>query len=232
MSAAIPIFVPGLLCTEILFQQQRVVLERDDRLADTTKHGSIYDMAAAALTCVDGPIVPIGLSMGGYVAQEMARQAPDRVVGMALLSTNCRADTAEKTSQREAAIKLAEHNGFHWVTRQLLPRLLSDKAQEDKTLVDSVLTMARDIGRHVFANQQRAIMGRRAQHDTLAGFDSPVLVLCGKLDVLTPPEPSAEMASLAPNADLCFLDRFGHLSSVEDPDAVTEALHGVICQKS
>ena len=93
--SAVPIFVPGLLCTEVLFQQQRVVLGRDDRLADTAKHDSIAAMAAAALAMVDGPIVPIGLSMGGYVAQDMARQAPDRVVGMALLGTNCRADTAE-----------------------------------------------------------------------------------------------------------------------------------------
>jgi pimeloyl-ACP methyl ester carboxylesterase len=88
MSASTPIFVPGLLCTEILFQQQRAALGCDDRLADTTTHDSITAMAAAALALADGPIVPIGLSMGGYVAQEMARQAPDRVVGMALLSTN------------------------------------------------------------------------------------------------------------------------------------------------
>ena len=230
MSAATPIFVPGLLCTEILFQQQRAALGRDDRLADTTKHDSITAMAAAALALVDGPIVPIGLSMGGYVAQEMARQAPDRVVGMALLSTNCRADTAEQTSQREAAIKLAAHKGFQGVTRHLLPRLLSDPAQQDKALVDAVLTMARDIGRHVFADQQRAIMGRRAQHDTLAGFDAPLLVLCGKLDVLTPPELSVEMASLAPNADLCLLDGVGHLSSMEAPDAVTEALRGLLAK--
>ena len=98
-----------------------------------------------------------------------------------------------------------------------MPRLLSDPAQQVKSLVDAVLTMARDIGRHVFANQQRAIIGRRAQHDNLARFDAPLLVLCGKMDVLTPSELSVEMASLAPIADLCILDGVGHPSSMEAP---------------
>ena len=95
MSAAIPIFVLGLLCTEILFQKQRAALGCDYLLADTTKHDSIAAMAAAALAMVGGPVEPIGLSMRGYVAQDMARQITGRMVGMALLGTNCRADTAE-----------------------------------------------------------------------------------------------------------------------------------------
>ena len=94
MSAAIPIFVRGLLYTEILFQQQRAALGCDDLLADTTKHDGTAAMAAAELAMFDGPIVPIGLSMGGYVAKDMARQTPDRAVGMALLGTNCQTDTA------------------------------------------------------------------------------------------------------------------------------------------
>ena len=225
MSAATPIFVPGLLCTEIIFQQQRVAMGCDDLLADTTKHDSINVLAATTLAKVNRPNVPIGLSMGGYLAQEMARQAPD-----AILSANCRANTAEQTSQREVAIKLAERDGFQGVTRQLLPRLLSGPAQREKALADVVMTMARDIGRHVFANQQRAIIGRRAQNDTLAGYDAPLLVLCGKLDVLIPPELSVEMAYLAPNADLCLLDAVGHLSSMQAPDAVTEALRGLLAK--
>ena len=97
-------------------------------------------------------------------------------------------------------------------------------------MVDAVLTMARDIGRHVFTHQRRGIIERLAHHDTLARFDAPLPVWCCKMDVLTPSELSVEMASLAPNADLCLLDGVGHLSSMEASDAVIEALRGLFAK--
>jgi pimeloyl-ACP methyl ester carboxylesterase len=84
--------------------------------------------------------------------------------------------------------------------------------------------MAAEIGRIGFVQQQTAIMGRRAQRDTLASFAAPVLVLCGNMDVLTPPNLSVEMAGLAPQAELCLLNGIGHLSSIEAPEAVTNAI--------
>ena len=97
----------------------------------------------------------------------------------------------------------------------------------DEAIVADVLAMAADIGRMGFVQQQTAIMGRRAQHDTLAGFTAPILVLCGNLDVLTPPNLSVEMAGLAPQAELCLLNGIGHLSSLEAPEAVTNALESL-----
>ena len=91
-------------------------------------------------------------------------------------------------------------------------------------LADNILAMARDIGQVGFVQQQTAILGRRDQRDTLAGFDAPVLVLCGTSDVITPPKFSKEMADLAPHATLTLLDGIGHLSSLEAPGAVTTAL--------
>jgi pimeloyl-ACP methyl ester carboxylesterase len=165
--------------------------------------------------------------MGGYVALEMARLAPQRMAAMALLSTNCRDDSAESQLQRQQAITLAKHKGFQGVTRRLMPRLLSEVALQDEAIVADVLAMAADVGRIGFVNQQTAIMGRRAQHDTLASFTAPVLVLCGNLDVLTPPNLSVEMAGLLPQAELCLLNGAGHLSSIEAPEAVTNALESL-----
>jgi pimeloyl-ACP methyl ester carboxylesterase len=224
MRAATPIFIPGLLCTDYLFARQRAALPVAGQIADTLQFDSITAMAEAALESVDGKLVPVGLSMGGYVALEMLRLAPDRIAAMALLSTNCREDTEAQRDQRRAAIKMSEHKGFQGVTRHLLPRLLSDRARTDDALVEAVLQMARDVGRRVFANQQKAIMIRQPQHQTLAAFKAPLLVLCGNLDVLTPPELAVEMAALAPQAELCLLDDVGHLSSLEAPELVTAAL--------
>ena len=219
------IFIPGLLCTELLFAKQRASLPNQGYIADTTRHDSIHEMALAALNLCDGPLVPIGLSMGGYVALEMARLAPQRMAAMALLSTNCRDDSAKSQSQQ--AIALARHKGFQGVTRHLMPRLLSEAALQDEAIIADVLAMAADIGRIGFVQQQTAIMGRRAQHDTLASFAAPVLVLCGNVDVLTPPNLSVEMAGLAPQAELCLLNGIGHLSSIEAPEAVTNALESL-----
>ncbi|MDC1294298.1 alpha/beta hydrolase [Candidatus Puniceispirillum sp.] len=222
-----PIFIPGLLCTELLFAKQRANLPNHGYVADTTRHDSIHEMALAALDLCDGPLVPVGLSMGGYVALEMARLAPQRMAAMALLSTNCRSDSTESQRQRQQVIAQAKHKGFQGVTRHLMPRLLSEAALQDEAIVADVLAMAAGIGRIGFVQQQAAIMGRRAQDDTLAGFTAPALVLCGNLDVLTPPKLSIEMAGLAPQAELCLLNGIGHLSSIEAPEAVTSALESL-----
>lgn len=222
-----PIFIPGLLCTEVLFSKQRAMLPDAGLIADTTRHDNIHDMAAAALDLCDGPLVPVGLSMGGYVALEMARLAPQRMAGMALLSTNCRDDSAASRAQRQQAIALAQHKGFQGVTRRLMPRLLSEAALQDDALVTDVLAMAATIGRLGFVQQQTAIMGRRDQQDTVASFAAPLLVLCGALDILTPPHLSVEMAGLAAQAELCLLDGVGHLSALEAPEAVSNAIEAL-----
>ena len=131
MPSFTPIFIPGLLCTELLFAKQRASLPNQGYIADTTRHDSIHEMALAALDLCDGLLVPIGLSMGGYVALEMARLAPQRMAAMALLSSNCRDDSAESQRQRQQAIALAKHKGFQGVTRHLMPRLLSEAALQD-----------------------------------------------------------------------------------------------------
>ncbi|MDC0062762.1 alpha/beta hydrolase [Candidatus Puniceispirillum sp.] len=225
-----PIFIPGLLCTEFLFAKQRANLANAGLICNTRQHDSINEMAQAALDQCRGALVPIGLSMGGYVALEMARLAPARIAGMGLLSTNAGVDNDERANARRQAIRLATHKGFKGITRSFLSKLISKTARDDGVLADNILAMARDIGRVGFVRQQTAILGRRDQKDTLANFNAPVLVLCGTLDVLTPPKLSIEMADLAPDATLKFLHGIGHLSSLEAPRAVTTALHDLFCR--
>jgi len=222
-----PVFIPGLVLTPDLFAAQLRDLDYPvtPRMAVTTGRDSITAMAEAALALVDGPLVPVGLSMGGYIALEMARLAPDRMAGIALLNTAYREDTPEKRAQREATIKMAESNRFRGVTRHLMKSFLSPAALADEALVARIIAMAEAVGRENFVLQQRAILGRRDQSDTLRGLTVPALVLCGSLDTLTPPQISREMAELAPQSELVILEGIGHLSPLETPDEVTAILN-------
>ena len=228
-----PVLIPGLLCTEELFHDQLQALSDlaagspvidEPKIADTLSHDSIGGMATAALAATSGSVAAVGLSMGGHVALEMARLAPDRVLGLALLSTSHKSDTTEKRQQRMATIEMAETDKFRGVTRHLLGSFLSPAALADELLVAGVLRMAQDVGRQVFISQQTAILNRREQSDTLATYRGEVMVLCGLLDALTPPSLSSEMAALSTHADLHLLPEIGHLSSLEAPEAVSEAV--------
>ena len=112
MSPFTPIFIPGLLCTEFLFAKQRATLANAGLICDTRQHDSIKEMAQVALDQCTGRLVPVGLSKGGCAALEMARLAPGRIAGMALLSTNALVDNDERANARRHAIKLATHKGL------------------------------------------------------------------------------------------------------------------------
>ena len=225
-----PIFIPGLICSADLFAAQLAGLDHPvpPRVADTLGCDSLAGMAAAALASTEGMVVPVGLSMGGYVALEMVRQAPERVRGVGLLSTAYGTDTDERRAQREATIRMAQSDSFRGVTRHLLKSFLSPAAMQDDALVARVIAMAESVGRENFVLQQQAIMARRGQANTLRGLQVPALVLCGSLDTLTPPHISEEMAALAPDAELVILEDVGHLSTMEAPDAVTASLNAFL----
>ena len=161
---------------------------------------------------------------------EMARLAPQRLAGIALLNTQHRADPPERRKQREATIDMAQSDRFRGVTRHLMKSFLSPAAMEDETLVARVIAMAEEVGRENFVLQQRAILGRRDQSDTLGALTVPALVLGGGLDTLTPPQASREMAKLIPDAELVIIEEIGHLSSIEAPDEVTATLNAYLAR--
>lgn len=220
------VFVPGLLCTDALFQPQIDALSASHsiHIAQTTDCETIDQMVEYMLDSVSGEIIVIGLSMGGYVAQEAARIAPDRISAIALLSTSAQPDDEARKRQRHELIKLSEIGRFKGVTPRLMPRFLSAEALEDEAMCQTVMDMAAEIGQKHFTSQQYAIMARRDQRPYLPSFHKPSLVLCGMADELTPPQLSEEMAGLLPRAELVLLDKIGHLSSLEAPEEVTQAI--------
>ena len=229
VDAPVPlVLVPGLLCDERLWQPQaeRLADLPDPIIANVIGNGSVSEMARSVLDAAPsaGRFALAGLSMGGYVALEVMRVAPERVARLALLDTSARADTPEQTSERRELIELAEKGRFEEVPRRLLPRVLHPDRLDDERLTSTVFGMADAVGPEAFVRQEEAITGRPDSRETLSGIACPTLVLCGREDALTPLPLHEEMASLIPGSRLRVVEKCGHLSTLERPEAVTAAL--------
>jgi pimeloyl-ACP methyl ester carboxylesterase len=161
--------------------------------------------------------------MGGYVALEIMRQAPERVLALALLDTSARPDTEQATELRKTLMALARTD-FDAVVDSITPRLLHPSHLANKALVKLIADMAHALGAQVFERQQTAIMGRLDSRPFLSAITCPSLVLCGREDALTPLELHQEMAAGIPRADLVVVEHCGHMSALEQPQQVTAAL--------
>ncbi len=221
------ILVPGLLCTAVLFADQLPTLDdlaAPQVTAEHARHEHVADIAAAILAAAPPRFALAGLSLGGYVALELVRQAPGRVDRLALLDTASRADTPEQRQRRLDLMALAGSGKFKGVTPRLLPILIHPDRLSDAPLVACITAMADAIGKEGFLRQQRAIMSRSDLRPMLPSIACPTLVLCGRQDQLTPLDRSQEMAEAIPGARLVILDSCGHLSTMERPDEVAAAL--------
>ncbi len=218
--------LPGLLCDERLWQGQVAALAPDHPVTSfaLVPQDSMSALAAAALVKAPaGRFALAGLSMGGYLALEIMRQAPERVAALALLDTSARPDSAEQTAFRHAAIAESADD-FDAVMRAFLPRLVHPSRLDDASLVATIGSMARTIGRAGYVRQQQAIIGRADSRPTLAQIRCPTLVVCGREDVLTPLELSQEIAAGIAGARLVVVENSGHMTTMERPAEVTAAL--------
>lgn len=227
MSNKMPlVLLPGLLCDAALWWHQVETLSDvvDISVADLTNDDQIGPAARAVLASAPDEFALAGLSMGGYVALEIIRQAPDRVTRLALLDTSAHPDTQEKIKFRQELINLARIGQFKGVTRRLLPKLIHPERIADHALVESIMQMAARVGRDAFLRQQRLIMNRPDSRHDLALIYCPTVVICGRQDGLTPLADSEEMAEKIPLAKLVVIEECGHLAAMERPRAVSAVL--------
>lgn len=220
------VLVPGLACTAELFAAQIPALWRHGpvTVASTLEGETMAGMAAAVLRDAPPRFALGGLSMGGYIALEIMRQAPERVVKLALLDTSARPDTPEQSTQRRTLIARAHAGELEPVLRQIAPNLLHPDHRADQELIEVQVRMGLAIGANGFARQQTAIIGRIDSRPHLAAIKVPTLVLVGDRDALTPPDRSEEMAAIIPVAGLMVIPECGHVSTLEQPEAVNAAL--------
>ena len=220
------LLVPGLLCTPRLYFEQIPALWRFGPVvvADHTRDDSMSGIAQRILANAPPRFALVGLSMGGYIAFELLRQAPERIVRLALLDTTARPDLPEQTEQRRRQVDMARSGRFATIADLLFPRFVAASRHSDRALQSIVRTMAEEVGPEAFVRQQTAIMNRVDSRPGLGLVRCPTLVLVGEQDVLTPPERAAEIAAAIPGARQTIVADCGHLSALEQPAAVTHAL--------
>ncbi len=221
------LLIPGLASDAVMWKHQLDVLppQHHAQVTDVhARHDTIDAMAQALLREYPGELILCGASMGGIVAMEVVRQAPQRIRGLALLGTNARPETDDIRRLREAAIIFFENGRAQEVLRANLPLAFHASRARDTGLVNTYLNFVLAAGAEQLVRQNRAIMARPDARQHLAYVTCPVLVMCGDSDQLTPPECSREIAELVPQARLVMVPQCGHMLTMEQPDIVNTIL--------
>ncbi|MCP3055537.1 alpha/beta fold hydrolase [Aurantimonas marianensis] len=219
------VMIPGLLCTDDLYRDQIASIPSDGVLvADTTSDPTITAMAERLVEVAPDRFFLCGLSMGGYVALEVLRIAPERVTALVLMATSAKADTAEQTAMRRRLVKLAHEKGIAAVAEILSDQLLGPSGRTDRRLRQRIAAMAEAIGADVFWRQQEAIIGRRDQTSLVPHIRVPTTLLAGTEDQIISPDRSREMAAVMPAGTLDLLDGVGHMVTMEAPDAASAVI--------
>lgn len=220
------VLLPGMMCDARIFAPQINALSRERAVmvAPITQGERVEEIASNILDQLPLRFALAGLSMGGIVAMEVLRRAPERVSRLCMMDTNPLAETPAEAASREPMIVGVRAGRLEEVMRQAMrPDFLAPGAGRMPVL-NTVYAMAADLGPEVFINQSRALQRRRDQQSTLRKCKVPTLILCGAHDRLTPVKRHSFMAELMPAARLEVIEDAGHLPPLETPDATTAAL--------
>jgi pimeloyl-ACP methyl ester carboxylesterase len=220
------ILLPGQLCDAVLWDSQVQALADAAQItvADLTLDDSVGTMAERILADAPARFAVCGLSLGGYVAFEILRRAPQRVTNLALMNTSARADEAHQAELRQKRVASARIGTFKGVTPHFLPSIVAPANAATPAIADIVLAMTERVGRVAFERQQRAAVTRPDCRDLLPSITVPTLVIGGLQDRVTPPALQEEIAAKIPGARLMLLDNCGHLAPLEQPQTVSQAM--------
>lgn len=220
------VLLPGMMCDARLFAPQMAILSLacSVMVSPLTGADSIEKLAERVLADAPQRFVLGGLSMGGIVAMEIARQAPERVAGLILMDTNPLPESAARSATREPQMIGARTGRLEEIIREeMKPNYLAPGPRRTEIL-DLVVDMAMALGAEVFVDQSRALQRRPDQQSTLRRLKCPALVLCGEHDTLCPLARHTLMDDLIPQSQLRVISGAGHLPVLEQPDAVTSAI--------
>lgn len=228
MPATDVLLLPGMMCDARQWAHQAGTLTQRITHADTTQDDNFADMAKRVLANAPPEFAVAGLSMGGILAFEIWRQAPQRVTHMALLDTNPHAEAPERQTLRlEQINEAASGNLRRLAIESLKPLYLADANRNDERLLQTILAMAMELGPDVFRRQSLALGNRVDSVPTLGTIDCPTLVLCGDEDRLCPRSYHELMACEIPGAELCVVEDCGHLSTMEQAAIVSRKLQAL-----
>jgi pimeloyl-ACP methyl ester carboxylesterase len=225
------VLLPGLMCDAAVWQPQIQALARAAQCT-VADHGALDDlggMAQAVLQAAPQRFALAGHSMGGRVALEVVRRAPERVARLALLDTGMHAlpTGAAGTAEVEGRMRLvdtARRQGVRAMARQWVRGMVHPDRLADRALIDTILDMFERNSADVFAAQIQALIGRPEAEDVLRACKLPTLLLTGANDSWSPPAAHEEMARCVPGSRLLIVQGSGHMVTLEHPTAVSDAL--------
>jgi pimeloyl-ACP methyl ester carboxylesterase len=220
------VLVPGLTCTPRLYAEQIPALWPFGpvTIADHRRDDTMAAIARRILAGAPPRFALAGLSMGGYIAFEIMRQAPQRVAKLALLDTGARADAPEQIERRHVLMAKARSGGYAEIPDLAYPLYVHRNRHNDAALKSIVRAMVEETGPEAFLRQQQAILSRPDSRPGLAAISCKTLMLVGEGDEATPPELAREIANGISGARLVIVPDSGHLSTLEKPEAVNRAL--------
>lgn len=225
------ILLPGLMCDEAVWQPLYPFLPPSHpiQVMDYDDATSMQDMAERTLAAAPARFAMAGHSMGGRVALEVMRRAPERVVRVALLDTGMFArpagDAGEQEAQKRfALLNMAREQGVRSMAQTWVQGMVHPGRLTDHTLIEAVVSMFERKSADRFAHQIQALLARPAADDVMRQLQVPTMVLCGAQDAWSPPSQHAAMVALCPHAWLEVVDDAGHMAPMERPRAVAAAL--------
>ena len=218
--------LPGLLCDKTVWRAQNTALSASAEvfIPDFRGFRSLRDMAAAVLAEAPEHFSVVGHSMGGRVALEIHRAAPERVDRIALLSTSYRPADEGEPAQRENFMKTARREGMAALASAWMPRLLHPDHLADRDMVDAISRSIESYTIGELEGQVQALLGRADDAENLRGIRCPALLACGHEDAWGSADEHRSMSSMVPHATLGIVDHCGHMITLEQPDQTNRLL--------
>jgi len=215
-----------MMCDARLFTPQinAFSAERVVQLAPLTQQDTMNALALSVLDNAPPKFALAGVSMGGLVAMEIMRIAPERVARLALIDTNPMSELPEVRAARQPQIEKVRSGELRAVMRdEMKPNYLSDGPNQG-AILDLCMAMADTLGSKVFECQSRAIQSRPDQQETLRKVEVPTLIMCGEEDTLCPLQKHQLMHELINGSTLSVIPGAGHLPTLEQPELSNKAL--------
>ena len=220
------VMIPPLLCDARIFEPQSRALGSDHAVmfAPTTKGERMEEIASQILSWAPSKFALAGMGMGGMVALEILRRAPERVTRIALISTSPQAETPETAALREPQIIAARAGRWADALQHEIHSTWMSPNVNKAAFVRLLTEMGNTLGPEVYVKQARALQRRKDLQTELRKITQPALVVCGRHDGHYPVKRHEFMAELIPYATLEVIEDAGYLPTIEAPDAVTDAL--------
>lgn len=218
------ILIPGTLCDARVFEPMKAHLDVEAVDAAPIEHRTTTDAAEAVLAQAPDRFVVAGFSLGGFVALEIMRRAPERLVGAVLIASNANPLAEGQAEARRAEVASARASGMGALIERLWPRYVAPGMRGDARLRRTILNMAEQVGIERFATQAELAITRPDSREMLSTSRTPLLALCGEIDEINPNDRCRAM-SVGANARLAELDGVGHFVPLEAPQRAAHAIN-------